>query len=201
MKKNIFIILFIFVLLAVVAYGIFYLFSKNRSAFMLSLNPDQALDEPAASNISNVKNMLTLSSVFPNNGRIPDKYGCRDLDVNPPLQLSGVPANALSLALIIDDPDAPSGDWVHWLVFNIDPKTLNIKENSVPAGASLGMTSSGEASYSGPCPPSGIHHYHFKLYALDSILNLTSSADKSALLKAMKGHILDQTELIGTYSR
>lgn len=168
---------------------------------MLSLNPDQSLEEQTTSNISNVKNMLTLSSVFSNNGQIPDKYGCRDLDVNPPLQLSGVPANALSLALILDDSDAPSGDWVHWLVFNIDPKTLNIKENSVPAGASLGMTSYGAANYGGPCPPNGIHHYHFKLYALDSVLNLTSSADKSALLKAMKGHILDQTELIGTYSR
>ena len=201
MKKNFLIIIFILALLAAVAYGIFYLFSKNRSSFMLLSNPDQVIEGQTADNISNVKNMLALTSVFTNNGQIPDKYGCRDLDVNPPLEFSGVPEKALSLALVLDDPGAASGDFVHWLVFNIDPKITGIKENSVPAGASLGMTGYGTDNYGGPCPPSGIHHYHFKLYALDSVLNLTSSADKSALLKAMKGHILDQTELIGTYSR
>ncbi|MFA6194988.1 MAG: YbhB/YbcL family Raf kinase inhibitor-like protein [Patescibacteria group bacterium] len=195
MKKG----LILIVLLLVAAAGIFYLFSRNSRSFSTSSDIDQ-LEEQANYN-SSLNNMLTITSVFSNGGQIPDTYGCHGSDVNPPLNFSGVPTGAQSLALIVDDPDAPSGDWVHWLIFNIDPKIQGITEDSVPAGAILGMTSSGKAEYGGPCPPSGTHHYHFKLYVLDTILDLSASAKKSSLLSAMKGHIISQAELVGTYSQ
>ncbi|MCX6794742.1 MAG: YbhB/YbcL family Raf kinase inhibitor-like protein [Candidatus Falkowbacteria bacterium] len=197
MKKIIIII--VFALLAV-ALIIFYLFSKNRQSFLVITNPDQLLEDQKTNNSSNINNMFSISSNFPDGGQIPDKYGCRGEDINPPLKFSGVPEGARGLALIIDDPGAPSGDWVHWLVFNIDPKAAGISENSVPAGVTIGLNSSGQAAYSGPCPPSGTHHYHFKLYALDIVLSLSNPAEKFNLLTAMKGHIIAQAELVGTYS-
>jgi hypothetical protein len=150
--------------------------------------------------VSGVKADLVINSVFAAGEAIPDKYGCYGENVNPDLQFSNIPVKAVSLVLIVDDSDSPLGDWVHWLVFNIDPQTTEIAENTVPTGATLGFTSFGQASYSGPCPPSSLHHYHFKLYALDKRLNLTESAKKADVLIAMKGHMLDQGELIGIYS-
>jgi len=196
MKKIIIIILF---LLAAVALVIFYFFSQNRRSFLIPSDLDQLIEEQTINNFSNAKNMFNISSVFPDGGQIPDKYGCRGEDINPPLKFSGVPKGTRSLALIIDDPDAPSGDWVHWLVFNIDPQTAEISENSVPAGATIGLNSSNRTAYDSLCPPRGTHHYHFKLYALDTTL-MSASAQKSDLLAVMDGHILAQAELIGTYS-
>lgn len=144
--------------------------------------------------------MKITSTVFENNGNIPAKYTCDGEGINPPLSFNEVPALAQSLVLISDDPDAPSGTFVHWTVWNIDPKATGITENSVPAGATQGITSYGEEKYGSPCPPSGVHHYHFKLYALDTKLYLPSVRADS-LEKAMVGHIIDQTELIGLYSR
>jgi Raf kinase inhibitor-like YbhB/YbcL family protein len=144
-------------------------------------------------------NMITITSVFPAAGIIPDQYGCRGQNINPPLDISGIPAGAKGLALIIDDPDAPSGDWVHWLLWNIDPQTAQLAENSIPTGAVVGLNSYGSDRYEGPCPPSGTHHYQFKIYALDSLLDLSPSADKPELLAAMAGHILGQAILTGTY--
>jgi Raf kinase inhibitor-like YbhB/YbcL family protein len=100
----------------------------------------------------------------------------------------------------MDDPDAPVGTWIHWLVFNIDPKSDGVLENSIPKDGIEGLTSFGKKGYGGPCPPSGTHRYFFKLYALDMILNLTNP-DKAALEKAMHGHTLDSSQLIGLYSR
>lgn len=148
--------------------------------------------------------MATLkisSPVFPHNGRIPPKYTCDGADVNPPLIIENVPTGAQSLSLIMDDPDAPAGTWVHWLIWNIEPSIKELKENSVPRGASQGITDFRTAKYGGPCPPSGTHRYFFKLYALDTILNLNNHASKPVLEQAMKGHILAQTELIGQYAR
>ena len=145
--------------------------------------------------------MRIASPAFQNNQTIPAKYTCDADNVNPPLIFSEVPQGTKSLALIVDDPDAPAGTWVHWLVWNIDPAVRQIAENSVPAGAVEGVTSFGTAGYGGPCPPSGTHRYFFKAYALDSMLELDGKADKEKLLAAMKGHILDQAELVGLYKR
>jgi hypothetical protein len=140
------------------------------------------------------------SSAFSSGEQIPKKYTCDAANVNPPLHLDNVPKTAKSLALIVDDPDAPGRTWVHWLVWNIDPNTTDIAENSVSRNAVQGTSDFGEAKYGGPCPPSGTHRYFFKAYALDTTLSLPSSSKKSALEKAMAGHILGQGSLMGTYS-
>lgn len=101
----------------------------------------------------------------------------------------------------MDDPDAPAGTWVHWLLWNVDPATKEISENSVPAGATEGTTSFGRPGYGGPCPPSGTHRYFFRAYALDRFLNLPADSDKAVLEKTIERHILGQAELVGLYSR
>jgi hypothetical protein len=148
-----------------------------------------------------LKNMEIKSSAFEHGQLIPAKYTCDGENINPPLQIFDAPQDAKSLALIVDDPDAPSGVWVHWLAWNIDPKTKEIAENSVPASSVEGTTSFRRAGYGGPCPPSGVHRYFFKIYALDISLDLTASESKTDLEKAMANHILAQGELIGAYSR
>lgn len=145
--------------------------------------------------------MTLTSSAFKHNKTMPAKYTCDSEDVNPALNVDGVPSESKSLALIMDDPDAPGDTWIHWTIWNIDPSTKEIRENSLPNGAVEGVTSFGRAGYGGPCPPSGTHRYFFKLYALDTILNLPASAIKTDLESAMSGHTLAQTELIGLYQR
>jgi Raf kinase inhibitor-like YbhB/YbcL family protein len=132
------------------------------------------------------------SPAFSHQGRIPQKHTCDGADVNPPLSIADVPEKARSLALIVDDPDAPAGTWVHWVVWNIGPGTKEIPENSVPQGALQGTNDFRKPGYGGPCPPSGTHRYFFKLYALDASLSLKSGATKAELEKAMKGHFLAQ---------
>ncbi len=141
------------------------------------------------------------SPAFRQNEQIPPEYTCDGKDVNPPLRIEQVPQGARSLALIVDDPDAPRGTWVHWVVWGIAPDTTEIKEHTVPPGASQGMTDFRQKVYGGPCPPSGTHRYFFKLYALDTVLSLDPGTNKAGLEKAMKGHILGHVELIGLYSR
>lgn len=145
--------------------------------------------------------MEIKSSAFQHNKNIPSKYTCDGRNINPPLQFSDIPENSKSLVLISDDPDAPMGTWVHWIIWNIDPKTTEIAEDSVPGGVIEGTTSFGETGYGGPCPPSGVHRYFFKLYALDIKLDLPSSAKKEDLEKAMQNHILASAEIIGLYTR
>ena len=145
--------------------------------------------------------MELSSTVFENKGPIPSAYTCDGKNISPPLKISNVPENTETLTLIVDDPDAPAGTWVHWTVWNIDPKTSKIKENSVPAGAVEGVTSFGDNGYGGPCPPSGIHRYVFKLYALDIKLELTPHADVKQLEEAMKDHIIEKIEIMATYGR
>jgi Raf kinase inhibitor-like YbhB/YbcL family protein len=151
---------------------------------------------------SQAKNMELKSSAFENNANIPEKFTCDGANINPPLEIFGVPEGAKSLTLILHDPDAPKASgWTHWTIFNIAPDTSGIAENSSPAGAVEGMTDFGKPGYGGPCPPSGTHHYQFKLYALDTTLTLDSSAKKEDIEKAMDGHILEETIFIGLYQR
>lgn len=145
--------------------------------------------------------MKILSSAFKNNAEIPSKYTCDGDNVNPPLEFVGIPESAKSLVLIVDDPDAPTNTWIHWVVYSISPKTTNVEKNSIPEGGIEGMTDFGKLGYGGPCPPSGTHRYFFKLYALDTTLNLPQSATKQMIEQKMQGQIIDQAGLIGLYSR
>lgn len=148
------------------------------------------------------QNQMNISSPYFANGEsIPGTYTCQAEDVNPLLVIENVPSQTQSLALIMDDPDAPRGTWNHWLMWNIDPKTKKIDENSVPSGAVLGTNSFNRLNYGGPCPPSGTHRYFFKLYALDTQLNLASGATREDLERSMQGHIIEQAQLMGTYSQ
>ena len=142
--------------------------------------------------------MKITSPEFQNNQLMPGKFTCDGEDINPALNIEGVPEGTKSLALIMDDPDAPMGTWVHWVVFDI-PVISEIKENSVPG--KQGNNTAGRKQYHGPCPPSGTHRYFFKIYALDTVLNLNEGITKSQLEKAMESHILDKAELIGLYKR
>ncbi len=146
------------------------------------------------------------SSAFEDGGLIPAKYTCDGADVSPPLQWDAVPEGTKSIALICDDPDAPMGTWVHWVLFNLpsDAKELaqNIPtEETLPNGAKQGVNDFGRIGYGGPCPPSGTHRYFFKIYALDTEVGLQAGADKRRLLKTMEGHILGQDQLVGKYKR
>ena len=145
--------------------------------------------------------MKIESDIFLNNEKIPAEYTCDGSSKPIPIKISDVPVEAKSLALIVDDPDAPNGDFVHWVVWNIDPKTLIIGNGEIPDGAVEGFTSLGKKGWVAPCPPSGIHHYNFKLYALDTILSLSESSTKADLINAMNGHIIDSATLTGLYGR
>lgn len=139
------------------------------------------------------------SLAFKNGEFVPFKYTCDGVDVNPPLTISETPEGTKSLVLIVDDPDSPSGIFIHWLVWNIDPNTKEIKENSVPGGAVEGITSWGKLGYRGPCPFFGTHRYYFKVFALDEKLNLSEKATVKEVLKAMENHILGKGETMGKY--
>lgn len=145
--------------------------------------------------------MKIISSAFENNGRIPSKYTCNGENINPPLEIADVPENTKSLLLIVDDPDAPMGTWVHWVVININPDITEIKENSVPDGGREANTTFGKPGYGGPCPPGGTHRYFFKLYALNKMLEIDKSRDKESVLIQMEGSILASAELIGFYGK
>ncbi|HAT03409.1 MAG TPA: hypothetical protein DCS29_01360 [Candidatus Magasanikbacteria bacterium] len=145
------------------------------------------------------QHMQLTSPAFQHEGLIPSKYTCDGQDINPSLTISSVPEGAKSLALIVDDPDAPGGTWVHWVVWNIDPGIGIIAENSKPGLE--GVTSLGQTGWGGPCPPSGTHRYYFKLYALDTLLQdgVKETVGADALVSLMEGHILGQAELMGKY--
>ena len=147
-----------------------------------------------------VVKMKLTSPAFKHNGAMPSEYTCDGEDISPELNIENAPENAKSLALIMDDPDAPAGTWVHWVVWNIPPGTKVISKGTEPKGVQ-GTTSFGRKGYGGPCPPSGTHRYFFKLYALDTTLGLKEGSSKQDLEKAMQGHIIEKTELMGTYKR
>ena len=143
--------------------------------------------------------MELTSDAFRNQARIPAKYTCEGDGVSPPLKITGIPAAAVSLALVLDDPDAPGGTWDHWVVYDM-PLTQAIPEGVAVLGTA-GRGSGGGTSYEGPCPPSGSHRYVFTAYALDTRLGLAAGADKATLLAAMEGHVLATATLLGRYSR
>jgi Raf kinase inhibitor-like YbhB/YbcL family protein len=146
-----------------------------------------------------VAELIVKSATFENQKPIPKKYSCDGEEVNPPLNITGIPEAAKSLALIIEDPDAPRGTFDHWVLWNIPPAAA-IAENSVPG--TQGLNSAGQHSYIGMCPPVGTHRYFFKVFALDAKLALNANATrKKDLEKAMQGHILVKGELIGLYTR
>ena len=132
---------------------------------------------------------------------IPERFTADGENINPDLGIRGVPAGTRSLALIMDDPDAPMGAWNHWLVWNIRPDTAAIEEDSVPRGAVVGRNDAGTAGYVGPSPPSGTHRYYFRLYALDTQLDLPAGSRRAELDDAMRGHIISRAELLGRYAR
>jgi|APIni6443716594_1056825.scaffolds.fasta_scaffold126757_2 hypothetical protein len=143
------------------------------------------------------------SPAFQNGESILSKFSCDGEDISPALAWTEPPAGTQSFALIMDDPDAPMGTWVHWIIFNIPASSRGLDEglqtSRLADGSLQGKTSAGTTGYHGPCPPSGTHHYFFKLYALDTTLSLSADADKMELLKAMDGHILANSELMGTF--
>jgi len=154
------------------------------------------------SDLKTKANLITITSpAFKNNQFIPARYTCDGENISPPLSFGEIPAASQSLVLMVDDPDAPAGTWNHWTVWNIDPSTTKIGENSLPTGVTEGLTSFGTIGYGGPCPPSGTHRYFFKLYALDTKLNLPQTTPKKELASALAGHLLGQAELIGLYSQ
>ncbi len=150
---------------------------------------------------------VNVSSVFEDGGFIPAKYTCDGEDVNPPLRMSNLSENAKSLAIVVEDPDAPGGVFAHWIAWNIPP--VGEIPEGIPKEAKLseplkivqGKNDFGRIGYNGPCPPGGVHHYHFKVYVLDTELKLEPGATKGELLKAMKGHVIQYGELVGLYSR
>ena len=152
------------------------------------------------------KTMKLTSSAFEDGGKIPAKYTCDGANISPPLTWENPPEGTKTLALISDDPDAPVGIWIHWVIFNLEPKLGGLAE-AVPTertlahGAKQGINDFRKIGYGGPCPPGGTHRYFFKLYALDTKLELNPGITKSDLLKAMKGHVLEECQLMGTYRR
>jgi len=150
--------------------------------------------------------IVLTSPAFEDGGFIPPKYTCDGADISPPLRWQAVPDGTKTLALICDDPDAPLGTFVHWVLFNIGAETRELEENippnkTLPGGAMQGRNDFGRIGYGGPCPPRGTHRYFFKIYALDTQLSLQPGIKKGDLLKAMQGHILAQGKLMGKYKR
>lgn len=151
-------------------------------------------------------NVQVKSSAFSEGGSIPSKYTCDGQDISPRLAWNTIPDTTKSIALIVDDPDAPRGDWVHWVLYDLPPSLRELPEHVPPEeilgnGGRQGMTDFGKIGYGGPCPPSGTHRYFFKVYALDKVLGLNPGATKAQLLSAMEGHILARGQLMGKYSR
>lgn len=144
--------------------------------------------------------MKITSQAFTDGGKIPDKYTMYGENKIPPIHLEDVPENARSLALVVDDPDAPSGTFNHWLLFNMDPRIKDIKENCVPVMATQGRNDFGEVEYGGPKPPSGEHRYFFRAFALNTVLPLSRGTKRQDFEQELKGHVLDSATLMGKYA-
>lgn len=180
----------------------------NKVLFIALLVLFVSCSEKSQDNQNNqeVKEMKISSPAFENEGMIPSKFTCDGENISPELIFENIPDSAISLALIMDDPDAPRGTWVHWVIFNIPVNTKRLRENfpkadKIDDGTIQGLNSWPEIGYGGPCPPSGVHRYYFKLYALDKKLDLTSNATKEDLLTAMEGHIIAEAQIMGKYTK
>lgn len=208
--KTFFKLILVIIIIAFIAFIAYKRWSKDNSPALPTVDyksSEAVFSENFSSLEQNIisdnkiSNMKITSSAFENNQYIPPKYTCDGDNKNPPLSISDIPKEAKSLVLIVDDPDATNGDWIHWTVFNISPDTKEISEDSVPQGAVEGRTNFKKPGYGGPCPPSGIHHYQFKLYALDATLSLDATAGKKDIEQAMSGRIIAQDLLVGLYER
>ncbi len=184
------------------------LFLSNAIACSSRQQPaqPQAISPPSVNNPSpQAKSELKLTSnAFKEGEAMPRGYTCDGANVSPPLEWTGVPKTAKTIAIIADDPDAPAGTWVHWVLYNLPADGLGLIENTpqteaLNGGGVQGKNDFGKIGYGGPCPPSGTHHYFFKFYALDSELPLKPGATKAEVEKAMEGHIVGQAQLMGTY--
>jgi Raf kinase inhibitor-like YbhB/YbcL family protein len=145
---------------------------------------------------------LNLTSpVFKHEESIPKKFTCQGEDINPELNIENVPEETKSIVLIMDDPDAPVGTWDHWIIWNIEPNTTKITENSIPENSVVGKNGWGRNDYGGPCPPSGTHRYFFKLYCLNKKLDLSRDTKKKDVEKVMKDNIISETVLMGKYKK
>lgn len=179
------------------------------SAAACTSQPAQVVPPIESANIQTEETAMSFkltSPAFANGAAIPTDYSCDGRDISPALVWTDPPAGTKSFAIIMDDPDAPIGTWVHWVIFNVPASTRNLKEGmstdlQLSDGSIQGTTSARSTGYHGPCPPSGTHRYFFKLYALDVMLELSSKADKKDVLAAIEGHVLANTELMGTFSR
>lgn len=165
--------------------------------------PPQPPGKPSPENKPELK---VISAAFKEGEPIPRPYTCHGVNVSPPLEWSGVPKSARTIAIIADDPDAPAGTWVHWVLYNLPSDNIGFVENlpateNLKAGGFQGKNDFGRIGYAGPCPPSGTHRYLFKVYALDAELPLEAGATKADVEKAMQGHVVLQGQLMGTYGR
>lgn len=169
--------------------------------------PTPTVTQPAANSNTPVKTEIKLTSpAFKEGEAIPRTYTCDGINITPPLEWSGVPKTARTIAIVADDPDAPGGTWVHWVLYNLPADNIGLVENlpateTLKAGGLQGRNDFGKIGYGGPCPPSGSHRYFFRIYALDGELLLKAGATKAELLKAMDDHVVLQGQLMGTYRR
>lgn len=168
--------------------------------------PQPTVPQPSAMQKEDKMEFKLTSAAFQEGQPIPRQYTCDGVNVSPPLEWSGAPAAVKTFAIICDDPDAPAGTWVHWVLYNLPGDRIGLVENvptteKVPGDGLQGTNDFQKIGYGGPCPPSGTHRYFFKIYALDAELSLKAGATKAETLKAMDGHIVAQTQLMGTYRR
>jgi Raf kinase inhibitor-like YbhB/YbcL family protein len=195
---------------------LFILFIGSITVFVLLFNSHKIITQNLSTQakpsvtiiIAKSRAMMITSSAFENNGIIPSRYTCDGQSINPPLEFSDVPSTTKSLVMLMDDPDVPknllpAGVFDHWVLYNIPPTVREIGENSIPSGVSQGLNGTGQQKYTGPCPPDREHRYFFKLFALDTRLEFSvpSKVTKQLVIGAIKGHIIEQAELIGHYNR
>jgi Raf kinase inhibitor-like YbhB/YbcL family protein len=172
-----------------------------------STGPKAVAPEPPPKQTPDRKSEITLvSAAFKEGQPIPRQYTCDGVNISTPLEWSGAPKTAKTIAIVADDPDAPAGTWAHWVLYNLPAENIGLVENvpateTLKAGGFQGKNDFGKIGYGGPCPPSGTHRYFFKVYAVDAELPLKAGATKAELEKALEGHVLAQGQLIGTYSR
>ena len=198
----------ILIVLVIIGGGVF-IFRDKEVIITEKIEDEVSLSEESIVETSTETTSLVLTSpAFEHNSRIPSLYTCDGDDINPPFKFSGIPEEAFSLVFIMDDPDISESAktlrgieaFDHWVIYNIPPDTVELKENSTPPGVE-GIHGAGSLGYFGSCPPDGEHNYSFKLYALDTELDLSEGATKVEVIDAMEGHILEQSELIGHYDR
>ncbi len=184
-----------------------FAFSFFAAFLFACASPPQPVEQhPVATPKEEKVGLKVTSTAFTEGQPIPKQYTCDGINISPPLEWSGVPKTAKTIALICDDPDAPVGTWVHWVLYNLPADKIGLIENTpateaLPGGGVQGMNDFKKIGYGGPCPPSGTHRYFFKLYALDAELSLKSGATKADVEKAMEGHLVSQGQLMGTYRR